>query len=263
MSTSPWLSYYKPRPHPRLRLFCLPYAGGGASLFRSWADELPGDVEVLPIQLPGRESRLLEPPFTQIMPLVGTLTHVLHPYLDMPFAVFGHSMGALISFELVRQLRMRYGLTPELLFVAGCTAPDRPRPKLPGTRDSVSGMAETLRYLQGTPNGVLQNPELLQLMLPGVRADLDLCEAYTYSAAQPLDCPIFAFGGDQDPLVSWNDLFAWRKHTCATFSLKLVPGDHFFPRSAQSLLLQTISRDLMERLERDRVGVPAGHLTEW
>jgi len=225
---------------PRLRLFCFPYAGGGASIFRAWSSYLPEDIEVCPLYLPGRESRFKEPPFTRISPLVRVLAHVMHPYLDMPFAIFGHSMGALISFELVRYLRQAQMPEPTHLFVSAHRAPQLPdiHPSLQHLSDEA--FLEKLMQLGGTPQEILQQAEFMQLMLPTIRADFTLCENYAYADELPFSYPITAFGGRQDTTVSEQELLAWREQTQSNFKLHMFPGDHFFLREHVRELAQTI-----------------------
>jgi len=251
----PWIVRSKPQPY--LRLFCFPYAGGGASLFRLWPDKLPPEVEVCPVQLPGRENRLREPAFIRLTPLVQALDQALRPYIDIPFAFFGYSMGALISFELARYLRKTRSPGPLHLFVAAHRAPQLPQAhpdlhRLPETAVAGSGVIsifDALDRLGGTPTTVRQHAELMQLMLPMLRADFALCETYVYSADDPLSCPITAFGGEQDSHVSLASLLAWREQTRGSFMLNILPGNHFFLHSQQQLLLQAISQDLATLLE--------------
>jgi len=245
-----WVTCPKPNPHARLRLFCFPYAGGGASIFRKWPDDLPAQIEVCPIQIPGRESRLKEPSFTRLSPLLQTLAQVLHPYLNMPFAFFGHSMGAVISFELARQLRKQYSLDPVHLFVSGRRAPQLPHPSPPIHSLPELAFVEELRHLNGTPESVLQNAELMQLLVPILRADFAICETHVYSSEEPLDCPISAFGGLEDGEVSHDALAAWREQTNSSFTLSMFPGNHFFVQSARSLILAAISQDMTPILSR-------------
>lgn len=240
-----WITQRKVNSQSRLRLFCFPYAGSGASVFRTWGNDLPVEIEVCPIQLPGREDRLREAPFSQLVPLVETLTQVLSPFLDLPFAFFGHSMGAMISFELARHLHALHSSGPALLFVSGCRAPQlaysgQPLHQLPGAE-----FMKELRCLNGTPEAVLQNTELMKLLEPILRADFATLETYTYSPGNPLLCPIVAFGGTQDRRVKREHLAAWREQTKVSFKLHMLPGDHFFLNSARIQLLQTIQRELM------------------
>ncbi|HWP45366.1 MAG TPA: thioesterase II family protein [Blastocatellia bacterium] len=243
---SRWFSLRRENPGARLRLFCLPYAGGGTNIFHNWPDGLPSSIEVRPVQLPGRGARLNEPPYTEMAPLVDAIMGSMLPYLDKPFALFGHSMGALIGFELARQLRRVYGQRPSHLFVSASVAPH-----LAGSGRKVHAMldpefVEELRYLNGTPRELLANEEFMRLMLPVLRADFKVCETYTYVDDLRLDCPLTAYGGLQDESVRCQDLEAWRHHTTGSFAMHLFRGDHFFLHTARPLLLEVISRDLEE-----------------
>jgi medium-chain acyl-[acyl-carrier-protein] hydrolase len=239
-----WIAPPQPNPDAYLRLFCFPYAGGSALTFRTWPDRLPTTVEVCPVELPGRGTRLPEPPFTRLSSLVATIARALLPYLDKPFAFFGHSMGALVSFELTRLLRREYGLSPVHLFVSSRRAPhvQDPNPLIHALPEPE--FLEELRRLNGTPEAVLESAELMQLLLPTLRADFAVIETYAYTAESPLNCPITAFGGLQDRELSYENLEAWREQTQASFSLNMLRGDHFFLHSAQPSLLQFLSQEL-------------------
>lgn len=243
-TTNSWFACPKPNPQASLRLFCFPYAGGRASVFRTWPDDLPTTVEVCPVQLPGRGSRLREAPFTRLLPLVQAIAQAILPHLDKPFAFFGHCVGALVSFELARQLRRQYGLSPAHLFVSGCGTPHIPDPNPPIHALPESAFLEELRRRNGTPQEILEHPEMMQLLLPILRADFAIYETYTYTSEAPLDCSISAFGGLQDHAVSRDHLEAWRDQTSASFLLRMLPGDHFFLQTAQLLLLRTLSREV-------------------
>ncbi len=239
-----WVMCPKPNPQANLRLFCFPYAGGGALSFRTWPNGLPTTVEVCAVELPGRGTRMRLAPFTRLEPLVEALAQALLPYLDKPFALFGHSMGGLVSFELARLLRREYGLLPVHLFVSGRRAPQVPDPDPPIHALPEPAFKEELRRLNGTPEAVLENKELMQLLIPILRADFAVLETYVYATEPPLECPITAFGGLQDCKVSCDRLEAWRNQTSASFALQMLPGDHFFLNSAQALLLQSLTRQL-------------------
>jgi medium-chain acyl-[acyl-carrier-protein] hydrolase len=227
------------------RIFCFPYAGGGASIFRTWQDILPSDITVCPVQLPGRENRLAEPPFTRISLLVRGLVHALRPFLNCPFAFFGYSMGALISFELARQLRRQKAPEPIYLFVSAQQAPHLPDLAPPLHQLPDADLVDQLRSLNGTPEAILQDTELMRIMLPTLRTDLGMCETYIYQEEDPLACPISVFGGRQDTEVNYNSLAAWRDQTCNIFTLRLFPGDHFFIKDSQASLLEAIVHDLI------------------
>ena len=237
-----WIPFRKPDPQTRLRLICLPYAGAGALIFRKWSDALPPDIEVCPIQLPGRGTRLTEPPFTMLSCLVEALARVLDPLLDKPFAFFGHSLGALIAFELARQIRRHHGVHPVRLFASAGRAPQIPHRTPPIHNLANKEFLAELRRLNGTPRELLDHEELMEVMLPILRADFALYETYLYSNEPPLNCPISAFGGVQDRRVSASDLEAWRSQTSASFSLRMFPGDHFFLK--EPLLLRALSQEL-------------------
>lgn len=248
-ATTQWLIYRRPNPQARLRLFCFPYAGGGASIFRSWPDSLPKTVEVALVQLPGRENRLREPPFTRLAQLVKSIAPAILPHLDKPFAFFGHSMGALLGFELARELRRQRGPAPVHLFVSGRSAPPIPDKNPPTYGLPEPEFIEELRRLNGTPPEVFEYPELMELMLPIVRADFEAVQTYAYTREPPLECPITAFGGRQDEEISFEDIQAWREQTSNGFSLHMFDGDHFFLHTMQSPLLQILSRELSRIVE--------------
>lgn len=241
----------------RLRLFCFPYAGSGASVYRSWPAALAPEIEVVPVQLPGREERMLQAPYSRLTPLIGWLAEQLGPRLDVPYALFGHSMGALISFELARHLRA-HGRGPLHLFVSGRRAPQLPVSDRTISHLPAAAFAQALQQLGGTPDEVLANAELMQLLLPTMRADFTLCETYLYQPGEPLDCSISAFGGEQDPSVSRAALAAWRTQTGAEFRLRMLQGDHFFLRGAQAQLLAAIVEDLSRRSGETSSGASPG-----
>jgi medium-chain acyl-[acyl-carrier-protein] hydrolase len=230
-----------PNPQAQVRLFCLPYAGGGAWSFRPWANELPVTIEVCAVELPGRGARMQEPPFTRLEDLLRSLLPVLMPYLDKPFALFGHSMGGLISFELARWLRRDYQLSPTHLFISGRRAPQIPNRDRPIHALPEDQLLEKLGELNGTPDHILQNRELMQLVLPTLRADFAVIETYSYFPEAPLTCPITVFGGLQDPTITPDELEVWHEHTSHRFALHLLPGNHFFLHPAQAQLLTLIS----------------------
>lgn len=234
---------YPPAAGARVRLFCFPYAGGGASLFYPWTRGLSPAVAVCPVHLPGREDRLKEAPFTRMTDLVEELARQLRPWTEAPFALFGHSLGGLVCFELARRL----GRAPVRLFVSAARAPQVPERPAPvhhlGDADFVAALR--LRY-QGLPAAVLEDAELLSLFLPALRADFTLFDTYAYEAGGPLDCPVSAFGGARDPEVRESDLLAWREQTRGPFELRRFAGGHFFLKEEQDRALRAIADDLAE-----------------
>jgi medium-chain acyl-[acyl-carrier-protein] hydrolase len=243
-----WLAFEPLRRDAQLRLFCFPYAGGSSLIFRNWERSFPTAIDVCPVQLPGRGSRMLEPAFTKLGDLVTELTKGLLAYLDRPFAFFGHSMGALIGFELARRLRAQHGLMPSHLFASGRYAPQIEASHRITYNLPEDELLAELRRLNGSPDEVLEHPELMQLLLPIIRADFQLVQTYDYQPELPLSCGITALGGLKDPDVSREHLDAWREQTTGTFAIRMFLGDHFFLQTAQSTLLRMIHQDLKKSL---------------
>lgn len=235
LASQRWIVHTQPRSDVRLRLFCLPCAGGSAQLFMHWSGALPATVGVFPVELPGRSGRFRETPFRRLPDLVDALLEVLLIYLDRPFAFLGHSMGALVAFELTRRLRQEGHMLPVQLFVSAYRAPHLDNPDANTYKLSDQALMDRMRLLGGTPPEVLAEPELLELVLTTLRADFEMLGTYCYMPEPPLDCPITVFGGMSDRLVSSEQLEAWRKHTSREFMLQLFPGGHFYLQTAQPL----------------------------
>jgi medium-chain acyl-[acyl-carrier-protein] hydrolase len=250
MPTTPWLSSFLSNPQADLRLFCFPYAGASSVVFREWPAYLPRYVEVCPVQLTGRGRRLKEELYTRMPPLVHAAAEALQPYLDKPFVFFGHSLGALIGFEIARWLRNRGRPEPLHLVVSG-----RRAPQLPSTEPTTYNLPEAefiedLRRLNGTPHEVLGNVELMALTIPLLRADFQLAQTYTYTDEPPLNCSITAFSGLEDEKGKREHMEEWRKQTTASFSLRMFPGDHFYLNSARPQLLHALSQELNKQFLR-------------
>lgn len=248
-SVSKWF-VAPPRPRAGVRLFCLPYAGGSASAFRGWDEAMPSGVEVCPIQLPGRGTRFAEPLQTRLDPLVRSLAADLLPYVDRPFALFGHSMGALMAFELARVLRGAYGAEPDLLFVSAWRSPEIPDGRADYTLPNDQFVAQ-LRTLNGTPLEILDDPEALRLLLPIVRADFEVVQTYVYRDAPPLQCRIKAFSGIKDEGASPDLMRPWARHTAGSCSLSILPGGHFFFHEARAPLTTIVAHELAALLDRE------------
>ena len=239
-----WFPSIKSTASVTLRLFCFPFAGGGAGVFRAWAEHLPSEVALVPARLPGRETRLAELPFDSMEPLIEALSDAISPQLTKPFAFFGHSMGAVIAFELARSLRTRGRPLPAALFVAGARAPQFRRDHVPPPPPSDDELLQELRRLESIPRDLLENQELLQLALPVLRADTALYRNYIYREGPPLDCDIRAYGGNDDKRISRSEIESWSEQTTRSFSCAMFPGGHFFIRSHETEFLQALSRDL-------------------
>ena len=241
-SRNPWLVRWAGSEAVSLRLFCFPYAGGSAWSFCGWQQDLPRNVEVCAIELPGRATRLSEAPHTSLSTLNQAMADALLPYLDKPFAFFGHSMGALIGFEFARYLRTKHQLAPQQLFVSGRRAPQIPYRERQTYDLSDDEFIQDL-LSDGSPEYTLDS-QLVRLLLPMMRADFELVQTYSYEPESPLTCPITVFGGLQDNSVAREQLHEWQHQTTARCSVVMLPGNHFFIKTAQAELLQTLSQEL-------------------
>ncbi len=250
MSHDSWLRCFERRPNARVSLLCLPFAAGSATSYRSWYDSLPADIEVSAFQLPGREDRLRESPFLHMEPLIAELVEVARQRDEKPTALFGHSMGALVGFELACALES-IGQPPVHLFVSGRRAADLPR-RLSALRhleDAELLDAVDERY-NGIPVQVREHPELLELFAPLLRADLTVDETYRFRPGIPLGCSLTALGGDDDHSAQRAELEAWRQHTSKSFGVHILPGDHFYLSQQPGELFEIITRDLRTALRR-------------
>jgi surfactin synthase thioesterase subunit len=237
------------RTSPALRLLCFPFAGGAASLYSSWATQLGSDVEVLALQLPGRENRLREPALHAMPEAVAAIVRALPEAIfapdAVPFCFFGCSLGGLVAFETIRALRRAGRPLPTRLFVAASSAPHRNHARQPPVyRRSDAEFRDELRKFQGTPEAVLNNAELMAVILPTLRADFELLETYRCEPEPALPLPIAAYGGLGDGEVPPDAVAEWGEHTSGGFSLQFLPGDHFFIKSAQAQLLDLLKREM-------------------
>jgi medium-chain acyl-[acyl-carrier-protein] hydrolase len=239
-----WISCPRPVAKPRLRLICIPYAGSGPVVYHPWVALMPPDVEMWGIRLPGRETRWREPAFTSLAPLVEALAEVLRPSLDTPFVLFGHSMGALISYELVHYWRGQNGPQPVHLMVSGHRAPHRPaiNPKVHQADDTT--FLNRLKNLGGTPARFFEMEDLVRLTLPALRADFSVWENYQHEARPPLEIPLTTFGGRWDSEAREDDFHAWAQHTAGRFAIHLFNGDHFYFRTDLAPLMAHVQEVL-------------------
>lgn len=234
----------------RMRLFCFPYAGGNARMFREWHEWCEPDVEVIAIELPGRGINSRTPVIDSMSTLIERLLPVIDPLLDKPFALFGHSMGALISFELSRALRATGRKTPLRLFASGMRAPHlRSGYQIHDLPDKQ--FVEALRSLNGTPAEVLGDNSLLDMFLPLLRADLRLAETYQFMPEPPLQHPITVFSGINDVTAPPERLNEWQRHTRSSCTVRLLDGDHFFIQQSAHLVAASILKSL------GRISTPA------
>lgn len=233
----------------QMRLFCFPYAGGGSTVYSRWCREFPDEIEVCAVELPGRRTRLREPALRRADVLVRAVADGLAPYLDLPFAFFGHSMGAIVAFELERHLRRLGQPGPRALFLSGAPAPHvhvRQRPIWTLPDDQL--LAE-VRAFGGIPDVVLDEPQMMELFLPILRADFEVFETYRPGQDAPADCPVFLYGGDNDDRARPADVLAWRDHVSDVTSVELFPGGHFFLTEQHGPLTASVSHALGRLLD--------------
>ncbi|MDR3636617.1 MAG: alpha/beta fold hydrolase [Isosphaeraceae bacterium] len=232
---SPWLRYFpSPRPGSAVTIVCCPHAGGSASVFRDWSMSLPHWLDVWGVQPPGRESRLAEPPYREMTRLVADLVTAVVPILPDHFALFGHSLGALIAFEAAREMERRGGPAPRTVIVSGCPAPPSRRRLEYNPKATDDELLQRIRDLGGSPESALGHPELRQLILTALRTDLELAESYEFVPGSPLNCPLVAVAGDADPVVPADGLVDWRFQTTGAFTSRRFRGGHFFFLSKES-----------------------------
>ncbi len=235
-----WVAHLTPRPDAEIRLFCFGAAGAGASVWRHLAAHVSTRVEVVPVQLPGREARRREPFVTDVHELVDQLAAAIEPLLDRPFALMGHSLGGLIAYELASELS-RFGQAPERLIVLGTPAPHLPRSR-PSVHDrGEQALRDYLERMSGTPGAVLETTWLFNMYAPLLRADLKAFETYVHGKQAPLPCPITCWGGDDDPHVGLELLEPWEQHTNDEIELDLWRGNHFFTKGRDAELGQRLS----------------------
>jgi medium-chain acyl-[acyl-carrier-protein] hydrolase len=226
----PWLAPSR-NPAAKVQLFFLPHAGAGTAVYHSWKRLLPADIDLCLVQIPGRESRLGEASYTDAEALIEEIALAMASRLNKPYAIFGHSMGALLALDLAFRLREHGQPDPLYLFVSGRNATHIPLSVRHGAINKLSD-EEFLEALAvkygGLPREILETPELLEVYLPILRADLILLERHRFERRPPLNCPIAAFAGRRDDNVSPEGLAAWREHTSGRFESRLFDGTHFY-----------------------------------
>jgi pyochelin biosynthetic protein PchC len=250
-----WFHRYGPTGNPAVRLVCFPHAGGSPSFFRSWPRHLPPEMEVLAVCYPGRHSRFGEPHLDTMSEVADQVTTALEPYLRTPLALFGHSMGSAIAYEVALRLGRRYGVRPVHVFASGRSAPHR-------TTSSALHLAPTdvlvssVSALGYSAAAIVDEPELRALMLPTLRADFRLIETYRPESLAPMDSPLAVLVGEQDPGCDLDGARAWAEATTAEFELRVFPGDHFFLEPMEPDVLRHIGghlrNDLRPRHAADR-----------
>ncbi|HEY3717361.1 MAG TPA: alpha/beta fold hydrolase [Jatrophihabitantaceae bacterium] len=243
--------------HAAIRVFCFPFAGGGASAYARWSRRLGPGVAVLPVQLPGREGRMAEPRFTDVDELINDLDDALDADLDHPHVFYGHSMGALLAYALARRRAEQGKRLPQALVLSAYRAPHLPAPYIANPDASDAEIVTALVGLGGIPQTLLDHPEWLSILLPIVRDDLRMCSGHIRGPYRPLPVPVHTFAGDTDRLVTPAEVHAWRQHTSDTFHAQVVPGGHFFVRDHEEQFLRSVTAVLRQYVERPQPR--AGH----
>jgi medium-chain acyl-[acyl-carrier-protein] hydrolase len=250
MQTSPWFVTYGSAARASLRLFCFPYGGGGTAVFRDWQTRINPGTQVIGVELPGRGTRFNEPLLSRAEEIVGQLLPQLVCWMDKPYVFFGHSIGALIAYETACALQIAGRRMPNELIASGARAPHIASREPPVSGASDEELVARLRKYGGVPDSLLENAELMELMLPVIRADFAVGEAYRRHRHDRLTCPITALGGEDDPWVTEDELRAWQNTTRSEFQWQLFAGNHFFLHSGMDALLARIDRSLARHAGR-------------
>jgi medium-chain acyl-[acyl-carrier-protein] hydrolase len=254
MSLDKWVPFRNASAAVRCRVFAFPHAGGNAALYQPLRRLMPPEIDFCPVELPGHAARLNEPPLTSISAVIEQLLYILQPLMDVPFAFFGHSVGAWIAYEAARQLRAVDGRSAVHLFVSGRDSPDRGCAGPPQHPRSDEELISILHRFGGTPPEVMQCPELLTALLPALRADLEMADRYVAHPTHRIDSQITAFAGLDDVTQSGR-LDSWSGLTRKKFRICTLPGGHFYFLSAPAALAKEIVEDLRDSLEMYAVSV--------
>jgi surfactin synthase thioesterase subunit len=243
VASEAWVRRYHSAPGSSVSLVCFPHAGGSASFYYPVSLALSPGVEVLAVQYPGRQDRRKEANIDNMADLADATFRALRPLADRPLAFFGHSMGAVLAFEVALRLE-RDGVPPlTQLFVSGRRAPSRYQPESLCQQGDDAIKAE-LRLLSGTDAWILGDPETLEMVMPAIRGDYRAIESYRYKPGQPLSCPVTVLVGDSDPRVNLEEALAWAQHTTGPFDIRVFPGGHFYLVARSQEVVQMLSHEL-------------------
>lgn len=245
-----WFIPLKREENIHIRLFCFHYGGGSASIFRKWSKDLIDNVELVAIQLPGREERFNELLLSNVSQVVDNLCQNFNNFLDKPFIFFGHSVGALIAFEFVRALRRKGISNPEHLIVSGTKAPQTSSKKHPIHNLPYVKFIEELKKYNGAPSYIIEDRELMSIFAPIIRADFCISETYKYTNEKPLICPITALGGLHDDTFNLSDLTKWKKQTTGFFKSHFLIGDHFFINTSYEEVIKIVNQALYNEITK-------------
>jgi pyochelin biosynthesis protein PchC len=239
-SSTAWIRRFHPPADDATRLVCLPHAGGSASFYFPVSTALSPRLEVLAVQYPGRQDRRLDPVIDDVHVLADQVSAALEPYTDRPLALFGHSMGATLAYEVALRLEERGDRPVAHLFASGRRAPSRYRDEDVHRRGDAALVAE-LRLLNGTETALLDDPELREMVMPSIRGDYRAIETYRHRPGRVLRAPVTAITGDDDPKTSIDEARAWAGHTTGPFRLEILPGGHFYLIARAAQVLRIVS----------------------
>lgn len=244
MIHSPWYLEYKKNPRAAIRLFCFHHSGGGASIYYSWIKHLSPHIEMIPIQLPGRENRFMEPLTNNLKNILNALNEGFYLYKDKPFFVFGHSLGGLIAFEFIKSIYQHYSLYPRHIIISATKAPHMPFRMKALSPLGNKALKEELKIYNGIDERILNNDELFDLFLPVLKTDFSISERYQYQSmdATRLPCDILHLSGNQDVSVNAEEIQAWRAHTTGKFEHISFSGGHFFIKEHQKNIIKLINQ---------------------
>ncbi len=226
---SPWWVKFSQSSQEKCKLFCFPFAGGDIYTYRLWGKYLDPQIALYAVQLPGRGARFQEPGFTRLEPLIEELAKLFFPELKSPFAFFGHSLGGLIAFELTRYLKRNFSIIPQRVFISSSLPVHLYRNWHHNYHQlSDVDLLKKIESFGGISKQVLEHPDLIEMLLPTVRSDMEILETYQYQNTEKLSCPLHVFSGKDDTLISVAELKEWKQHSSGEFSLKIFPGGHFY-----------------------------------
>jgi medium-chain acyl-[acyl-carrier-protein] hydrolase len=248
IKSNKWFTSFNIVEKPRIRLICFSYGGTGASVFRKWYNDIEHDVEVIAMQLPGREGRFNEAFITSMNEIIESLLENFMDYLDIPFVFFGHSIGALIAFEFAYMLQNKNIIGLKHLIISGNKPPHIALKKFISHLSTEQLIVEMKKY-NGIPDEIINNNEFIEIFLPIIRADFFISETYKYKHTSPLNIPITALGGKNDNTFSFEHLKEWSTYTSNKFSYSYLEGDHFFIHSSYETLIRTV-REILEQIGR-------------
>lgn len=242
MSNKSWYLEYDKKPYARIRLFCFHHSGGAASMYYPWVKCLSPNIELIAIQLPGRESRFTEPLTNNLTEIIEILTDGFNSYQHKPFFIFGHSLGGLLAYEFTKSLNRHYSLLPKQLIVSATKAPHLPFRMNYLSKLDGEALKEELKVYSGIDEDILNNDELLQILLPIIKSDFSISETYYYKSSSSLSFDILVLSGKDDKTVSENEVQAWSEHTSGKFKHLAFPGGHFFIKEHQEEILRLINQ---------------------